>query len=162
RAERQKAIRAEHDRTIARSANAEQQISTLNERVESTHAELTRLAGLPEMVEQQRKLLMSQLGAAEAEGGAVADPLASADTAHREAAQVMRASQAAVSDQRENRARTEARLENARTRLDEETRKIRDQMGCAPDTCLALAEMPPESDLPSLESADAQLTRLKA
>ena len=87
--------------------------------------------------------------------------LAAADTAHRQTAQDLRAAQAAVADEREARARTEARLENARARRAEETRRIRDQLGCAPDGCLALAGLA-EGSPPRLEEADSQLTRLKA
>jgi chromosome segregation protein len=67
-----------------------------------------------------------------------------------------------VSDEREARARTEARLENARQRRAEEARKIRDQLGCAPEDCLRVAEIEAQSDLPGVEQAEAELARLKA
>ena len=86
----------------------------------------------------------------------------SAERAHREAAQALRAAQAAVADEREARARTEARLEGARERRSEEARKIRDALGCAPEGCLALAELAAGAELPALEEADSQLLRLKA
>jgi len=162
RAERQTAIGLERERWQARSAGAEQQIATLKERVAETQVEIARLATLPALVEQQRQKLLGELATAERDRQAAADQLAAADTAHRQAAQGLRAAQAAVADEREARARIEARLENARTRRSEEARRIRDQLGCAPDACLALAEVADGSRLPTLEEADSQLTRLKA
>ena len=114
------------------------------------------------MVEQQRQKLMTELGKAEADRQAAADALAAAETAHREAAQALRAAQGAVSDEREARARAEARLEAARVRRSEEARKIRDALGCAPEACLALAQLEPDAQLPGLDEADSQLLRLKA
>ncbi|HEU0159636.1 MAG TPA: chromosome segregation protein SMC, partial [Hyphomicrobiaceae bacterium] len=91
-----------------------------------------------------------------------ADALAAADTAHRSAAQELRAAQTAVADERERRARTEAHLENARQRRAEEARKIREQLGCSPEDCLALADVAPATPLPTLETAVGGLNRLKA
>ncbi len=162
RAERQAAITVECERWRTRSSGALQQIATLDQRVAQAKPEIERLAGLPAMVEQQRQKLMSELTKAEAERQAAADALAAADTAHRETAQALRAAQGAVADEREARARTEARLEGARVRRSEEARKIRDALGCAPEACLALAELEPGARLPTLEDADSQLARLKA
>ena len=162
RTERQTAIGLEQERWRTRSAGADQQIATLKERIAGAEAEIAKLAELPAMIEQQRQKLMSELAQAEQERRSAADALASADTFHRQTAQELRAAQAAVSDEREARARTEARLENARERRAEEARRIREQLGCAPDDCLRTAELQPDAELPSLEQADSQLTRLKA
>jgi chromosome segregation protein len=104
---------------------------------------------------------MTELAAAEHDRRAAADELAAADNAHRQSAQGLREAQTAVADEREGRARTEARLENARERRAEEGGKIRDQLSCSPEDCLALAGVP-DGPLPTLAAADAQLTRLKA
>jgi len=162
RLERETAIGLERQRWQTRAAGAEQQIATLEERIGEAETEIARLAALPAMVDQQRQKLMTELAAAEGERRAAADELAAADTAHREAAQALRAAQAAVADEREGRARVEARLENARARRAEEARRIREQLGCAPDGCLVLAGLAEGAELPTLESADAQLARLRA
>jgi chromosome segregation protein len=162
RNERQAAITVEGQRWRTRSAGALQQIATLDQRVGEAKPEIERLAGLPAMVAQQRQTLMSEVGKAEADRQAAADALAAADTAHREAAQALRAAQGAVADEREGRARTEARLEAARGRRSEEARKIRDALSCAPEACLAQAQVEPNAGLPTLEDADGQLVRLKA
>jgi chromosome segregation protein len=162
RAERQAAIATECGRWKTRSAGAAQQIATLDQRIAETKPEIERLAGLPAMVEQQRQKLLTELSKAEIEREAAADALAEADAMHREAAQALRARQAAVADERESRARAEARLEAARTRRSEEGRKIRDTLGCMPEACLSLAGLEAGAPLPGLEEADSQLLRLKA
>ena len=162
RTERQAAIVSECERWTTRSAGADQQIATLEARAGEAKTEIERLASLPAMVEQQRQKLMTALNKAEADREAAADALAEADTAHREAAQALRLAQGAVADEREGRARAEARLEGARLRRSEEARKIRDALGCAPEGCLALAQLPDGAALPGLEEADGQLLRLKA
>jgi chromosome segregation protein len=162
RSDRQTAIVAEQERWQTRSAGAGEQIATLKERITETQGEVATMSDLPGMIEGQRQKLMSELAKAEQERQAAADALASAEGAHRQAAQDLRAAQAAVSDERETRARIETRLEGARDRRSEEARKIRDQLGCAPDGCLALAELTADASLPRLDEADSVLTRLKA
>jgi chromosome segregation protein len=162
RVERQKAIGLENERNLARIVSAEEQIVALKDRAAGTDAELARLADIPRMVEQQRQTLMTELAAAEHDRRKAADTLAAAETTHRQAAQDLRAAQTAVADERERRARSEAHLENARQRRAEEGRKIRDQLGCAPEDCLALAGLAGEAALPSLEVALGGLNRLKA
>jgi chromosome segregation protein len=88
--------------------------------------------------------------------------LASADTALRAAVGAMRAAQAAVTAEREAKARTEARLEGARHRRQEESRRIRETFEVAPEGLLALAEITAGADLPALTDVDRQLAKLKA
>jgi chromosome segregation protein len=162
RSERLAAIAVECERWQARSAGALEHVATLEQRAAEAGSELDRLAQLPGMIAQQRQKLLGAIAKAEADRQSAADALAAADTAHRNAAQVLRTAQAAVADEREERARTEATLEGARTRRSEEARKIRDTLACAPEDCLALAEHDAGAPLPALESADGHLTRLKA
>jgi chromosome segregation protein len=162
RTERLNAIAAECERCKQRSASARQQIATLESRAAEAKSEIERLAGLPAMVEQQRQKLLHELSKAEAERKAAADAQAAAEAAHREAAQALRQAQAAVADEREARARTEARLEGARARRSEEAHRIRETLACAPEGCLAVAEVPQDAQLPGLAEADRELARLKA
>ena len=115
------------------------------------------------MVEQQRQKLMSELAKAEQERQAAADALAAADTAHRQAAQELRAAQAAVADEREARARIEARLEDARERRSRGGAHASASSSAArPRTAWRSPSWQPDAELPRLEEADSQLTRLKA
>ncbi len=70
--------------------------------------------------------------------------------------QALRAAQGAVSEGREGRARTEARLEGARTRRQDVSRHIREALGIAPEGCLALAEIQPGAYLPPLPTWSAR------
>ena len=76
--------------------------------------------------------------------------------------QALRAAQGAVTEAREARARTEARLEGARTRRQDVARQIRDALGVAPEGCLAVAEIEPGAELPPLADVERKLTGLKA
>jgi chromosome segregation protein len=162
RGERKTAIAAECERWKTRSGGAAQQMATLEQRIGETKPEIERLATLPAMVEQQRQKILAEIAKAEADRQSAADAFAAAETAHREAAQALRAAQNAVADEREGRARTEARLEGARGRLTEEERKIQDTLGCAPAACLELAALEHGAPLPALDEADRTLLRLKA
>ena len=78
-------------------------------------------------------------------------------------AQDLRAAQAAVADEREAaRPHRGAAGERAPRRAAEETRKIRDQLGCAPEGLPGARRSWPTAPLPALDEADRQLTRLKA
>src|SRR5690606_9367742 len=90
-----------------------------------------------------------------------ADHLAAAETAYRKAQAALRTTQAAVSEEREAKARMEARLEAARVRRSEEARKIRDTLACAPEACLALAELQPGVPVPARAEIDRTWQRLK-
>src|SRR5262249_17923902 len=162
RSERIVAIQQECDRARARAAGAEQQIAALEDRFAQAEGELARLAALPAIADQQRQKLADRLVEAEEERRIAADRPATADSIHRQAAQDLRAAQAAVADEREARARIEAQLDNARARRSEDMRRIRDQMGCAADQCLALAEVTEEDELPTLQDADHRAAKLRS
>ncbi|RTL72687.1 MAG: chromosome segregation protein SMC [Hyphomicrobiales bacterium] len=162
RQEREAAIVAERQRWVTRSAGADEQLKTLSDRLVESQAEMDKIADVPALVEAQRQKLMTELAKAEQERQAAADRLAEAETANRQASQALRAAQSLVSDTREQRARGETRLENARARRAEEIQKIREQLSVAPEACLALAEIPAGEALPSLDRADSELQRLKA
>ena len=111
---------------------------------------------------RERDKLLTALTDAERERQVAADELADADTALRAAVQALRAAQGAVSEAREGRARTEARLEGARTRRQDESRRIRETLDIAPEGCLALAEVQPGAALPPLLDVDRKVASLKA
>jgi chromosome segregation protein len=161
RADRSAAMSVERDRWTTRSSGAEQQVATLKERLHETEAELDGLADVPAMLEEKRDTLLSALAGAERDRQVAADALAAADTALRASVQALRATQGAVSEAREGRARTEAKLEAARTRRQDVSRHIRETLGIAPEDCLELAQMVAAS-LPSLHDVERKLSGLKA
>ncbi|MBC7833279.1 MAG: chromosome segregation protein SMC, partial [Hyphomicrobium sp.] len=162
RADRGAAIGIERDRWTTRSAGAEQQILSLKSRLAETQSELEGLADVPAMIAEKRDKLMSALSEAERGRQIAADALAEADTALKAGVQALRAAQGAVAEAREGRARTEARLEGARTRRQDLSRQIREALGIAPEGCLALAEMQPGAYLPPLTDVERKVASLKA
>jgi len=162
RAERRTKAAAERERWSQRAASAEQQIGSLQARLQAAKAELDELARLPPIIEDKRHKLLNVLSQSEAERKAAADRLAEAENAQRHASQALRAAQSAVSTEREARARCEAKLEAVRQRRSEEVARIRDTLGIAPEGCLDVAEAKPGAPLPPLAEVDRQLSRLRA
>jgi chromosome segregation protein len=144
-----------------RIANARDQIATLRAREEETSADLAALANLPAEIEQRRSKLLDAIGAAERERSKAADELAIAETALKQLEKGLRDVQERLSAAREGRARSEALLEGARERRSDCARAIREQLDCAPDSCLSLAGLKPGADIPPLAEVEARLTKLK-
>ena len=161
RAERYQTLQAEHERWSTRGAGADAQIATLTARVAEVDEELAKLQDLPQLVDERRHHLLDQQAKAERERTEAADQLAAADTVLRETNQALRLAQGAVSDEREGRARTEAKLEAARQKRGEEVHRIQEALGCEPVAVLALAEAPAGAPLPNLVDVDRALQRLK-
>jgi len=161
RADRRAAIGVERDRWTIRSAGAEKQIETLRTRLAETEQELQGLADVPAMIEEKRGTLLTALSQAEHERQVAADALTEADAAVKVSVQALRAAQGAVAEAREGRARTEARLEAARTRRQDVSRQIRETLDVAPESCLTLAELEPGATLPDLHAVERKLTSLR-
>ncbi|PPD26170.1 MAG: chromosome segregation protein SMC [Hyphomicrobium sp.] len=162
RGERSRIADNERTRWTTRSAGAEQQIATLKERLAETSVEHETYAELPALIDERRQKLLDELAAAEQARQVAADELATAETAMRAAQAALRAAQAAATESREAKARIEARLEGARTRRQDEARKIRETLGVVPEGCLPLTGMAAQDPMPPLAEVDRQLTRLKA
>ncbi len=161
RAERIAAANTERDRWTTRSNSAEQQVGSLESRRTEAVKELETLADLPALIKDKRQKILSALATAEEARRNAADALATAENNVRAAVQTLRAAHAAVSEERETKARTEARLEAARARRQDEARRIRETFQVAPENCLTLAGLSPGSSLPSLAEIDRQVQRLK-
>ncbi len=161
RADRSTAIAVERERWLTRSSGAERQAETLKARLAETQSELSSLADVPALMEEKRGQLMSALSDAERERQDAADVLAEADTALRASVQALRAAQGAVAEAREGRARTEAKLESARTRRQDVSRHIRETLQIAPEGCLEIAQLAADAALPALGDVERKLTNLK-
>ena len=162
RQERIEAIHAEEDLWQKRIANAREQIETLRARKEETSADLEALANLPAEIEERRSKLMDAIAEAERERAKAADDLAVAETALKAQEKALRAVQEKLAEAREGKARSEARLEAARERRSEMAHTIREQLDCAPEECLAKANLKAGAEIPALEEVEARLAKLKA
>jgi len=161
RQERMEAIAEEEVLWQKRIANAREQIVTLRAREEETSADLATLADFPAEIEQRRAKLFDGIAAAERLRTRAADELAVAETALKDREKALRDVQERLAEVRETRARNEARLEAARERRSDTARAIREQLDCAPEACLDLAELKEGADIPPLAEVEAKLLKLK-
>ncbi len=162
RRERIEAIRAEGQLWDKRIVNAREQIETLRVRKDETSADLDTLANLPADIEERRGTLMDAIAEAERERAKAADDLARAESALRMQEKSLHAIQEKLAEARETKAAGEARLEGARERRSALARLIREQLDCAPEECLPLANQKEGAELPALEDVEARLVKLKA
>ena len=161
RAERLAAIAGDSARWRTRRDTAETQRRTLDGRLADARHLIADLAGVPEQIAGRRRALLSEIERAETERKAAADALALADTRLRECVRILREVQGELALAREERARTEVRLEAARTLRSEAARKIREVYDCAPDGCLAAVGLGGDAGLPSHAEAERRLVRLR-
>ncbi|WP_439542175.1 chromosome segregation protein SMC [Hyphomicrobium sp.] len=161
RKRRRDAIGSERTRWATRSQSAADHIAALEERLTKTKADVVSLDEVIPALEERRQSLLGALSDAEAARNAAADDLARAEGALRTAAQALRAAQAALASARESKVRVETKLEGARTRRQEEARRIRENMNVNPEDCLAIAGLGANDALPALADADRSLQRLK-
>ena len=155
-------VESELEQWSERQESAGRQIETLQERTVESREEAQEFDDLPAKVEQRRSRLMDEVAKSEKSRQEAADALAEADTLLREREKAMREAQSALSEVREERARIEARLEAARERRSEQSRMISEQLDCAPEDCLALAELEPGTDIPDLGVIEEKISHLKA
>ncbi len=155
-------VSSEISQWAARHESSEKQIETLKQRIGETRTETEEFTDLPMQVEERRTRLMDEISRAEKERRDAADALAEADTGLREHEKAMREAQASLAEAREGRARTEAQLEAARERRSEQARMITEQLECAPEECLAIADLQEEEAIPGLPEIDARIAALKA
>ena len=161
RTRRLSAIAQESDAWALRAANAERQISTLEERQDEALGELQVVEGIPAEIEAKRIALLDHIAEAEATRSTAADALAMAETRLAECAKLAREFQAHLGEAREERARIDGLVEGARERLRESEERVRETLECEPAQALAQANLEEGAELPNVEQIDAKLERLK-
>ncbi|MBR1218161.1 chromosome segregation protein SMC [Bradyrhizobium sp. U87765 SZCCT0131] len=158
---RVQAIIAERTEWQSRKEGAGSQIETIETRIAEVSAERVELENAPEVFEQKRRALISEIELAEAARRTAADALAEAENMMAETDRAARLSLEALSSSRENTARAEERMEGARRRLDDTEREIRDVLEIEPQGVAAMAEITPETDLPPVAEIEGDLERLR-
>ncbi|MEJ0094373.1 MAG: chromosome segregation protein SMC [Methylocella sp.] len=161
RTKRLQAITEERKSWQVRSEGSGGQISAFEARIEEATAEYEKLAEAPDAFLATRRVLMNQIEAAEAARREAADKRAAAETALTEADRKARAALEAMSAAREEKARSEARIESARLRCDEVLRLIATELDCAPAALATLAGVSASDALPSAEDVERRLEGLK-
>jgi len=143
-----------------RAASAEHQAAVLAERLAAQVEEHGRLAAQPAEIAARRGELLELVTTAGAERRGHADALAVAETQAREAERTLKAEEATLMGEREDRVRAESAAEQAARQIAEVAQRIRERLDCEPDQALAAGGVDPADDLPSIEQVASRLDRL--
>ncbi|MGI9412358.1 MAG: chromosome segregation protein SMC, partial [Hyphomicrobiales bacterium] len=162
RSERLAALADERKAWSDRKEGAEAQITALEQRAKETTGELEQMADLPQLWQERREKLFRALDQAEQERKAAADALAEAETLSTQSTTKAREAEADLSMSRETHARNEERLNAARERIDEVTKRITERLECEPPKLREMAEIKDDAELPDADAVDARLARLRA
>ncbi|MGH6800914.1 MAG: chromosome segregation protein SMC, partial [Methylocella sp.] len=161
RAKRFRGIEDERQSWHAIGDRAGGQISALEARREEATIELRRLAEAPEMFLAARQALMCQIEAAEEARKRAADNRAEAESRLAGADRAAREALADMSTAREEKARSEARVEAARARCGEIAHMIAAELDCTEAELFGFAHVAPGDGLPSAEEVEKRLDGLK-
>jgi chromosome segregation protein len=161
RLKRRTAIAEERQSWAARRESALSQIGEFQSRLTETVDEQAKLADAPNEFFQLRRALLNKIETAEEARRAASDARASAEQRLADADRAARQALEAMSTVREEKARSEARLEAARDHLAEVAHQIATELQCQPDELAPLAEVDRDARLPSALEIEAKLESLK-
>jgi chromosome segregation protein len=162
RAQRHQAIASERASWIQRQTKARDQISEFERRLEAAIRERQTFEESPALFLQQRRALMSELETAEASRRSAGDLRAQGESVLSDADAQARRAFEAMAVTREERARTEARVEAARQKSREIEHAITQDLNCAPAELLAMAEVNPSDALPAPDTVERRLESLRS
>jgi chromosome segregation protein len=161
RARRLETIADERGRWLARRDAAAAQIAELDRRREELGVELQVAEGVPQAIASKRASLLDAIGAAETARNEAGDARAASEARLADADKRAKATDAALSSAREERARAQALHESADARIAELRARVRDELDAAPDELAERAEIKDEQELPPLEQAEKRVEKLK-
>ncbi len=161
RQRRREAIALERNSWGERRARATSQIEEIEMRVEEAREEQMVLAEAPNEFILQRRALIDHVSQAEEARKMAADNRATAENDLAEADKLARGSIDAMGQAREERARTEARVEALRQRLEEIVKTIATELECEPHAVATLAGVSPGDTLPEARQIERTLEQLK-
>ncbi|MGL4325703.1 MAG: chromosome segregation protein SMC, partial [Beijerinckiaceae bacterium] len=162
RARRRDTIASESRSWTERRTRALGQVSEFEARITSATTERESLDAVPGEIILKRRALVVELEAGEEKRKAAADKLAEAETALAEADRAARTALAALSETREARARTEARVDAANARLADTVRSIAEALEATPEQLPELAGLQPGDDTPPYADVERRLHNLKS
>ena len=154
-------LKEERQSWLARSERAKSQIGALEARCAEAAQELQKLMEAPELFVSTRQSLMNQIEAADQARRRTADSRAEAERRLADADRAARAALDAMSAAREEKARSEARVEAARERGTEIAHMIATELSCSEAELFGLANVAPGEALPEAEKVEQRLEGLK-
>ncbi|MDB5650099.1 MAG: smc [Hyphomicrobiales bacterium] len=161
RQRRREAIGIERKSWAERRGRATAQIEEIEARMEETREEQVVLAEAPNEFIAQRRALMDGIAQAEEGRTAAAEKRAGAEKDLADADRLARGSLDAMGTAREERARTEARVEALRHRREEVVKNIATELDCPPEGVATLAGLKPGDALPEAAKIERLLETLK-
>jgi len=161
RTSRLSTIESEVAQWSTRLENARGQIASLEERREIAKTDKEAAAKIPNEVEVKRRALLGAYEQAEQARTIAGNALAEAEGELKMADDVLRTIQGSLAEAREDRARIEATLEGAKTRLEEIADRIREVLGCAPQNVLEAGNVTVKGEFPPIEKMESRVERLK-
>ena len=161
RASRVNAITREIASWAERRDRAQDRLGEMEERLESAREEQERLAESPDVFLDQRRALMNALEEAEAARRDASDARAAGETRLAEADRAARAALDAMSMTREEKARSEARLEAARQRAADIERAIAHDLETTPAALAGIAGVAEGDELPDIAEVEKRLEALR-
>ena len=161
RVQRTAAITAERDRWIARREAAVSQIDELRRRLADLASELAEAEATPAQIATKRGALLDAIASADALRSQAADARAVCEQRLAEADKHARECDRTLASGREERARAQALLEAADSRITELRDRIRDELDLAPNELADRAEIREDQELPPLEQAEKRVEKLK-
>ena len=161
RQQRLMAINNERQSWDERRGRATGQIADYEERIAEAREELERLAEAPELFLERRRALIGEVDKAEEARKLASDKRVEAETRLAESDRVARMTLDAMSAVREERARSEARVEALRQRNQDIIHSIATDLECEPHAVAALAGVEPDDELPEGADVERRLEELK-
>ncbi|WP_293859420.1 chromosome segregation protein SMC [uncultured Alsobacter sp.] len=161
RARRLAAIVAERTAWDDRRSRSIRQIDEIERRSTEVEEEREALREAPEAFLLRRRSVMTQISEAEGRRKEAAEVLAAAEGALSDLDRVAREALAALSSVREERARSEARLEAARQKLGETVRTIQERLEADPPQLPEMAGLAANAAVPDVAEVERRLENLR-
>lgn len=161
RVRRLETIGSERKSWLNRIENAQKQIEALKARRQEAMDEAEQLAETPEGLEEKRQNLLAAIADKEAVGHEIMDRLAAAEAVQSKLDKQTSEAFVKLSSAREERARSEERLNAAVDRRKDIEARITEALNCPPHETLRLAGFKVDDKMPDVETLDHRLERLR-
>ena len=143
-----------------RASDAERQIQQLAGRRQAAAGEEEELATRPAEIARRRGELFGHIEIAEQARSKAADVLAAAETRLTETGRALKAVEARLADEREERVRREGDVARVDQNLTTLAERVAERLQCAPEGALAAAGIESDEQLPDRATIEARVERL--
>ena len=146
---------------LSRIVNAEEQLSALEKRMNSTESVMEKLRLKPKEISIQQTELMQKIEEAEDARTKAANNLSQGEQNLSVTSKLLREVEVKLGDKREDRVRCEAAKEQIDQALEVIFERAKERIMCEPDNALSEAGVLDDEKLPTLDQVEIRLERLK-